>query len=233
MPARKTPSVTKKQPLGKTQFFLITLFAFFLVLTTAAGLVYTGFWYGQKMTRKQVESQEVPFGDEDLETDKEYQEAMAEYRDEGCTGETCAWMTYTNDKYGFSFQYPSTVFLEETDGETYALVYLDTNLIIVPEVYGGFLTPIEIRFESNRTVSEKLKEAEDLFYMDTLIQNSLPQPLKGVRIKGTMQGMYDGEELEEVFVEASGGIIVVTYLPFSSFPQDIFEKILQSLTLNN
>jgi len=235
-PDKKTSSPNNKKLIFST--ILITLF----VLLAGASLIYLGFWYGQRQAKiakpeqkqektipspqSKKQPKEVPYGDEDLETDQEYQKSMQEYDDEGCTGEQCSWMTYSNQTYGFSFKYPSTVFLKETDGSNLPLIYLNTSLITIPEAYGGFLTPVEIRVDQEGTLDEKEDSDKSMYYPNTYEEKTLPSGLKGIWTKGIMQGMYDGEEIQEVILESSNGLIILNYLPNPDFSYDLFEKIL-------
>ena len=243
MPNQTTPVPENRPKNFKKRLIIKTVLITFLVLVSAAGLVYAGFWYGQKQTAEgakkslspkkpsQTEEQvkEVPFGDEEFQNNEEYQKSMEEYEDEGCTGEDCSWITYKNEAKGFSFQYPSTVFLEKTDGVNLPLVFLDTKLIIIPEGYGGFLTPVEINVRGEKTYQEATENlSEDIFYPNTYQEEKLKTPLKGIRVSGTCQGFpCDGQEHHLIYLDGPKGLININYTPDSDrFPKSLFNKIL-------
>lgn len=233
-PNKKTASSDNKKLILKTIFFTL------LVLLTIGGLVYLGYLYGQKQAGKPAEKtspspaqkqvKEVPFGDEDFETDEEYQKAMQEVTDEGPSGEESPWITYENKTHGFSFQYPSTVFIEETDGVNLPLLYLDTKLIIIPEGYGGFLTPVEINARGEKTYQEATANlSEDIFYPGTYEEEKLKSPLKGIRVSGTCQGFpCDGQEHHLIYLDGPKGLININYTPGERFPKPLFNKILNA-----
>jgi hypothetical protein len=103
---------------------LKTLLITFIVLVLAVGFVYFGYWYGNKIalqkqqtsTSKPVQERvktspspivkEVPFGDEDLDTDEEYQRQMQELTDESLKPLT---QSQRVDGYhlSFTFSYPN------------------------------------------------------------------------------------------------------------------------------
>lgn len=211
----------------------------FLILAVAAGLVYLGYWWGLKKSAApatktragQEQIREVPYGDENFETDEDYQRAMRELTEEGPSGEESPWLTYTNEAHGFSFQYPVSVFLEETDGVNRPLVYLDTELIIIPPAYGGQLTPVEIRVPpliDNTRVEEEAASFRQILYPDAQ-EKELKPPLKGVRVSGTCQGFpCEGEEYQQIIIESSKGLIVINHLPRHNFNQALLDSILNT-----
>ena len=223
-------------PNDKKNLILKTVLITFLCLGLAASLVYLGFWYGQKQAVlppskgkiKSLPPTEVPFGDEDLDTDAEYQRQMQELTNQGAKDETTSWTTYTNNPYGFAFKYPETVFLLETDGTHLPLVYLATYPIVIPEAYGGPLTPVEIRVDQNTALSDQVAIAKDLYYPDTIKQVALKPPLKGVRISGTLQGMLDGEYFEQLILDGPQGLILINYIPNDDFTPALFNQILNN-----
>lgn len=241
MPAQKSNSASSQStdPIptsNKKSLILKTVLMTLFCLIIAAGLIFLGFWYGQRQVApppspdaiKNPLSTEVPFGDEDLDTDLEYQQQMQQLTDQGAQDKTASWSTYSNTTYGFAFKYPPPVYLKETSGENYAHLYLSQNEIYIPEVYGGLLTPVEIHIQEGATVAEKVTEAQSNFYPDTLISESLPPSLQGTRIKGIMQGMYEGETLQEVFIKISKGVLTITYFSPQDFPLPLFEDILKT-----
>jgi len=225
MPEKSLPKDSPEKNYQK-KLILKTVLLTFLVLFCAGALLYAGFWYGKR--GEQVK--EIPFGDEDLETDEEYQKAMQEVTDEGPSGEESPWITYKNETHGFSFQYPSTVFLEKTDGVNLPLVYLDTKLIIFPEGYGGFLTPVEINARGEKTYQQATENlSEDIFYPGTYQEEKFKPPLKGIRVSGTCQGFpCDGQEYHLIYLDGLKGLININYTPGEKFPKPLFNKILNS-----
>lgn len=222
---------------------IILLFVF-----SSLVLLFFGYWYGfrkaqqtnlsktageQETVQEKKSVQEVPHGDEDLETDEEYQRALEEYDDQGCTGESCSWMTYQDEIHGFSFQYPSTVFLEKTDGYNLPLVFLDTELIIIPEAYGGFLTPVEFNHRGDETFEEvltRIKGNEDLFYPNTFKEEEFSSPVKGIRVSGVCQSFpCDGQKHHMVFLDGPRGLININFTPTEQFTENLFDKILATV----
>jgi hypothetical protein len=228
------PASAPKKPINETALKLIL--AIFSLLTITGGAVYFGYRLAKQDKATPSPPTATPSldnaarGDEFAEIDPDYQQAMREYTDQGPSGEESPWLTYTNETHQFSFQYPVTVFLEETEGTTLPLVYLDTKLIIVPPDYGSQLTPVEIRVPpliEETTVEERVENMKVFFDEETYQEATPSAPLVGSRVSGTWQGFpFEGETFEEVILQGPRGLVIINFIGSDEFTKELFDKII-------
>lgn len=223
LPNPTTEIKQPRQPKDNTQIVKVAL-TILLILFASFGLIFVGFWYGQQSDKQK----EVSEGDEFQETDPQWKKAMQEVTPD--PNEKLPLIPYRNDTHKFSFEYPSIVFLEPTDGVKLPLVYLDTQLIVLPQAYGGFLTPVEIRVPpliTSKTVTEQVIAFKNSVYKNSYQEKVLPSSLKGVWARGKCEGFpCDGEVLEEVILAGPKGLVVINFLPTETFSQNLFDQIL-------
>ncbi len=197
-----------------------------LILVIVSGLGYLTYSYGIK----KAGISEVPYGDEFAQTDEGYQEAMRNVEDSGPSGEDSPWLTYSSEVHGFAFDYPVTVFVEVTDGVKLPLVYMDKELIIIPDGYGGYLTPVEIRTApliGEETVAERVANLKGSFDQETYEEKELPRHLTGVWMSGMCEGFgCGGDQMENIVLEGPNGLVSIAYLPGGKFEEDLFGRIL-------
>lgn len=214
------------------------LFLTLLFFLIGGGVLFAGYWYAKNRSgtgvkeRKQMQSakdaKEVPFGDEDFDKDPQYQKAVRETTGTGKTENVL--VTYINKAHKFSFRYPpAKVFLEETNGKNLPVVYLDTELIVIPKSYDGPLTPVEIRASplvDYKSLEEAVSKSKGLFVANTVKETKLNAPLEGVRLSG--RALYYGVDkgpYERALVKGETGIIVIDYIPGENFPKALFDQI--------
>lgn len=215
----------------KSSFPASTIIIIFSSITFAAALIFFGFWLGQNpQIFKKVppapptpaQINEVPYGDENQDTDAQYQEAMNN-------------LTYRNETFGFSFIYPTSVYLQEgTDVARQPLLFVDTQPIVIPEVYGGPLTPVEISVPPlvpYKNTAEAITSFKRNNYKNSYQEKNLPANLGGIWMNGKMQGFLDGTQNELLLLEGKNGLIQISFFHNEKFSQELFDKIITSFKL--
>ena len=227
-----------------SRFLLKILLFIVLVLLTGSGLVYVGYWYGTSSKQQEIAPlkkfraptgnlPEVSEGDEFTETDQRWKEAVDKTTEEY---KKTQMLYYKNDDYKFAFYYPTGIFVEKNPrpSQEGPIIFLDTKLIVVPEVYGGPLTPVEISI-STKTLSQELDSFKNGGYTDPLTyrEKELPPNLKGkgVWAASVMKGFMEGSGIETVLLKGSKGLIDISYYPNESFSSKDFDQILATFEL--
>ena len=241
------PKTAQKQvnpqnlPVSNTPLIVKTVVITVLVIFAGAALFYAGYKAssGNLLLKKRSDSDrsetrqksnEVPYGDEDLDKDPAYQKAM---REEVSQPEEAGlvFVPFTDEKIKFSFNFPpSEVFLEKSDRGNLPAVFMDTKLIVVPQAYGGPLTPVEIRVPpliNYRTLDEAVTSSKEFFVAGSVKETKVSSPYTGVRLRGTAE-VYGNPEgpYERVLIKANNGIIVIDFWEGKGFSREIFERIL-------
>lgn len=138
------PSQKPKNPVlpSNSPLIIKTVVITVVAVGFSLGMIYAGFMYGKKQTisknsavqkispvaptdtKSTTESEtvrDVPYGDENQDTDEAYQKAMREYKDEGPYG----WKEFTTKDGKYSLKYPPDWIL--TDKSEYVDLYNDGN----------------------------------------------------------------------------------------------------------
>lgn len=232
----KNNIVLVRMGLKKTGWVILLLSVIVL------GLVYLGYVYGirkansGRVTRLTPSpAAEVPFGDENLETDENYQRAMRENVGEsgGIRAEE-QWLNYKSTIQGLSFDYPvAKYFLEEKSGEQ-PIIFIDKEMIIIPEAYGGPLTAVEIstvKLEKGKTWKDYFEEVRVNFNVSSIREKTLPSGWKGKWISGVWQGFMEGTKVEDVVLEGKNGVVSILFIPGRGVEEKDFERMMKSLKL--
>lgn len=239
------PEIKESLPQKTNPKSALKIILFILLITLAAsGLIYAGYWYGTSLKQPEItplnkfraptgnlpESSE---GDEFTETDPGWKEAVDKTTEEY---KKTQMLYYKNDDYKFAFYYPTGIFVEKNPRplQEGPIIFLDTKLIDVPEVYGGPLTPVEISIRT-KTLTQELDSFKNGGYTDPLAyrEKELPPNLKakGVWATSIMKGFMEGSGIETVLLKGSKGLIDISYYPNESFSSKDFEQILNTFEL--
>lgn len=103
--------------------------------------------------------------------------------------DTASWKTYKNEKYGFEFKYPGNWNLkynEQTES-----IYLSSNIINFPTVWGGQLTPIEVYILPPSQFTKTIKATDyENYFSETVFSDDEE------KIGKRLEGVYIGSEDE-------------------------------------